>query len=166
VKMTNYYVCPNCEKEEYFFDGEKLKCPKCDQILFERALYLSEGIYQFQSLAKLSHPFFRLDCGEMFSCIAEKNNRIENTSIIPIAYAEDSNKLFFVFEAEALSKEMPKMLDELMTKTFTELLNLKIDFGFHDDIGYMVVIGATDEDNSIIEHNGYVFKNFRKINSR
>ena len=164
--MTNHYVCPNCEKEEYFFDGEKLRCPNCNQTLFEKALYLSEGNYQFQNLAKLNHPFFTLDCGEIYSCSAEKNNRIENTSIIPIAYAEDSNKLFFVFEAEKLSQEMPEMLDELMTKTFLELLTLKINFGFHDDIGYMVVIGATEENNSILEYNGYTFKNFNKINSR
>ncbi|MCF6129072.1 hypothetical protein L1S35_05255 [Flavobacterium sp. AS60] len=164
--MTNHYICPNCEKEEYFFDGEKLKCPNCDQMAFEKALYLSEGNYQFQSLAKLNVPFFRLDCGEIFTCIAEKDNRTENTSIIPIAYAEDSNKLFFAFEAEKLTKEMPKMLNEIMTKTFSELFTLKINFDFHDDIGYMVVIGASQEDNSIIEYNGYVFKNFSKINSR
>ncbi|MGN7811743.1 hypothetical protein [Flavobacterium sp. 22076] len=164
--MDIYHICPNCRKEEYFFDGEKWKCPNCNQNEFEIALYISEGNHKFQSLTEISQPYFHLKCGEIYSCIVEYNQRVENTTITPITYAEDSNKLFFAFEAEKLSKEMPKMLDELITKTFPELLTLKINFGFHDDIGHMLVIGASEEGNSIIEYNGYVFKNFRKMNSR
>lgn len=161
--MNNYYLCPNCKKEEYFFDGEKLKCPNCNQIEFEKALHISEGNYKFQSLAKISHPFFYLDCGEIYSCTVEYNNKIERTTITPIVYAEDSNKMFFTFEAEKLFEEMPKMMNELLTKTFSELLTLKLNFDLHPEFSHLVVIGASEQDNSITEYNGYEFKNFNKI---
>ena len=164
--MDNYRICPNCKKEEYFFDGEKLKCPNCNQSEFKIALHFSEGHQQFQSLSKLNQPYFRLKCGEIYSCIVEYNQRVENTTIAPIVYAADSNKLFFMFEAEMIYDQMPKTKNELFSKTFLELLTLKIDFCLDDEVGHLIVLGASEKDNSIIEYNGYVFKNFREINSR
>ena len=61
---------------------------------------------------------------------------------------------------------MPKIINELFSKTFLELLTLKINFAFDDGVGYLIVLGASEKDNSIIEYNGYVFKNFSKINRR
>jgi hypothetical protein len=164
--MDTYHICPNCKKEEYFFDGEKLKCPNCNQKQFEIALHISEGNQNFQSLAELNQPYFYLNCGEIYTCIVEYNQRIENTTILPVVYASDSNKLFFIFEAEKIFKQMPKMINELFSNTFLEILTLKINFDLGDEIGHLIVLGASEKDNSIIEYNGYVFKNFIKINSR
>lgn len=164
--MDIYHICPNCKKEEYFFDGEKLKCPNCNQNEFEIALHFSDGNQQFQSLAELNRPYFHLSCGEIYSCIVEYNQRVENATISPIVYAANSNKMFFVFEAKMVFTQMPKLINELFSKTFLELLTLKINFDLDDEINHLIVLGASEKDDSIIEYNGYVFKNFSKTNSR
>ena len=41
--MENRFLCPNCQEVEYFFDGEKLRCPKCNQNDFESAFHIVTG---------------------------------------------------------------------------------------------------------------------------
>lgn len=60
---------------------------------------------------------------------------------------------------------MPIMINELFSKTFLELLTLKINFDFDDEVGHLIVPGVSEKDQSIIEYNGYVFKNFSKKDS-
>ena len=161
--MDTYHICPNCKKEAYFFDGEKLKCPNCNQKQFEIALHLSEGNQLFQDLAKLHKPFFYLNCGEIYNCRVEYNLRIESTSILPIVYDKHSNKLFFLFDAEKIYKKMPKKISELLLKTFSEILSQKINFELDAEIDYLIVLGTSEKDNSLIEFNGYQFKDFNHI---
>lgn len=161
--MDTDHICPNCKKEAYFFDGEKLMCFNCNQKQFEIALHLGEGNQLFQSLGKLGKPFFHLNCGKIYNCRMEYNLRIEYTSILPIVYDKDSNKLFFLFDAEKIYKNSPKKISELMSKTFSEILTQKINFELDAEIDYLIVLGASEKDNSLIEFNGYQFKDFNQI---
>ena len=157
--MKNRFLCPNCNAEEYFFDGEKLKCPNCNQYDFESALHESEGNDKYQKLSKINKPFFELVCGEIYNCDVEYNSKLEKTTIIPINSDRKSNKVFIIIDADYCLQKGNKIIDTIKTKSFSELWNLNIKNELHIEFDCAMIIGATDNDNSIVSYNGWILKN-------
>jgi hypothetical protein len=161
--MTNRFICPNCHVEEYYFDGTKLKCPACNQFDFESALHDSEGNILYQELIKLKKLFFELAYGEIYTCEVEFNNGLEKTKIIPIVSDSKSNKIFIMFDADYCQQNNPEVVNQLKGKTFTELWQLDVKNEIHIEYDFPIIIGATEKDNSIVSYNGWIFKNFVKV---
>ena len=111
--MENRFLCPNCQEVEYFFDGEKLKCPNCNQNDFESALHQSEGNIEYQELSKLNKPFFELVFGEIYDCHVMFNGKIEKTTIVPVNSNPKFNQLFFLFDINYCKQNNPKIVETL-----------------------------------------------------
>lgn len=161
--ISNRFLCPNCEVEKYYFDGQILKCPKCNQFDFESALHDSEGNQQYQELKKLKRPFFELDYGKIYCCDVECNGKVDKNSIIPIVSDSESNKYFIIFDVNYCKQYYPENLKLLMTKSFSELWYLEVKNKILTEYECPVVVGATKSNNSIITYNGWVFKNLVKV---
>lgn len=157
--MENRFICPNCQATEYFFDGEKLRCPNCNQKDFESALHQSEGNIEYQELSKLSKPFFELVFGEIYDCDVIYNGKIEKTTIVPINSDPKFNQLFFLFDINYCEQNNPNVVETLMKKTFSELWDLEVKHAFFDEFNCPIIIGSTNTDNSIISYSGWFFKN-------
>ncbi len=162
--MNNRFLCPNCQVEEYYFDGEKLKCPNCNQYDFESALYESEGHFQYQKLIKLKQPFFELVRGEVYNCDVEYNGKLQRTSIIPIISNSNSNKIFIIIEAANCHQSHPEIVKSIMSKSFSELWDITIKNEILFENKCTIIVGATENDNSIVSYDGWIFKNFTKSN--
>ena len=162
--MENRFLCPNCQEVEYFFDGEKLKCPNCNQNDFESALHQSEGNIEYQELSKLSNPFFELVFGEIYDCDVVYNGKIEKTAIVPINSNPKFNQLFFLFDINYCEQNNPKIVETLKKKTFSELWDLDIKHKLFDKFYGSIIIGSTSDENSIMSYDGWIFKNFQKKN--
>jgi len=143
--MNNYFICPNCQIAEYFFDGKILKCPTCDQYEFESALYQSEANILYQNLAKLNQPYFYLSRGEIYHCIVEYSNKIEKTTVMPIIFDDNSNKVFLMFDVQKCKRESPKIIENALSKSFSELWNASVKNETYIHYNSLMVIGATKE---------------------
>ncbi|MCG2612008.1 transposase [Flavobacterium sp. SM15] len=162
--MNNRFLCPNCHVEEYYFDGEILKCPRCNQNDFESALHDSEGHIHYQKLIKLKQPFFELVYGKIYSCDVEFDNKLEKINIIPIISDKKTNKVFIMLEDIGSFLNHQENIEPIMTKTFSELWNLEIKNELYHEYDYPIIIAASEKDNSIVSYNGWILKNFIKIN--
>lgn len=162
-KMYDRSICPNCKIEAYFFDGNILKCPTCNQFDFDAALYNSEGNIQYQALIKYGKPFFELIHGEIYTCEVIYNNKIEKTNILPLIADDHSNNLFFIFEAISLAQNKPNLIHELKSKSFSELWQSSVQLESHIKYDALIIHGATQKDFSIISYDGWIFKNFVKV---
>jgi hypothetical protein len=161
--MNDRFICPNCKVEDYFFDREILKCPTCNQFDFDVALYNSEGNIKYQELIKHKKSFFDLDHGEIYTCDVVYNNKIEKTNILPLIADDNSNNLFFVFEAISLAQNKPNLIQELKSKSFSELWLSSVRLESHIKFDALVIHGATQNDFSILSYDGWIFKNFVKV---
>lgn len=157
--MEKKFICPNCQAVEYFFDGDKLQCPNCNQNDFEVALHQSEGNIEYQELSKLNKPFLELVFGEIYDCDVTYNGKIEKTTIVPINSNPKFNQLFFLFDVNYCEQNNPNIVETLMNKSFSELWDLEIKHEFFDKFDCSIIIGATSNDNSIISYDGWIFKN-------
>ncbi len=162
--MENRFLCPNCQEVEYFFDGEKLRCPKCNQNDFESALHQSEGNIEYQELSKLNKHFFELIFGKTYKCDVMYNDKIERTTIAPLNSNPKFNQLFFLLDQNHCEQNNPNIVETLMKKTFLELWDLDIKHKLFDEFDCPIIIGATNNDNSIISYDGWIFKNFQENN--
>ena len=160
--MNNRFLCPNCKLVEYYFDGQILKCPNCNQYDFESALHDSEGHILYQKLIKLNELNFELEYGETYNCVVEHNGKIDNGTIIPIVSDKKLNKVFLLFEVNYCLQYYPEVIKTVMTKTFTELWDLTVKHEIHRKYDCAIIVAANNEDNSIVSYNGWIFRNFTK----
>lgn len=158
--MESKVLCPNCQKAEYFFDGEKLQCPNCNQDDFESALHQSESNIKYQELSKLNKPFFELVYGEIYDCDVIYNNKNEKATIVPINSNLKFNQLFFILDEVHYKQNDSDIIEMLMKKSFSELWELDIKHELYDMFDCPIIVGATQNDNSIISYDGWIFKNF------
>jgi hypothetical protein len=150
--------------EEYYFDGKILKCPSCNQYDFESALHDSEGHIHYQKLIKLKQPFFELVRGEIYNCEVEYNDKVEKTNIILLISDSKTNKVFIMFEAIYCYQNHPEIIKSVMTKTFSELWDTTLKNENYTEYDCSIIVGATENNNSIVSYDGWIFKNFERIN--
>ena len=162
--MENRFLCPNCKEVEYFFDGEKLHCPNCNQNDFESALHEIEGNIEYQELSKLNKPFFELVFGEIYDCDVIYNGKIEKTTIVPINSNPKCNQLFFILDTIHCEQNSPNIIETLLKKSFSELWDLYMKHEFFNEFDCPIIIGATNNDNSIISYDGWIFKKLERNN--
>lgn len=162
--MENRFLCPNCHEIEYLFDGKKLSCPNCNQNDFDAALHQSEGNIEYQDLSRLSKPFFELVFGKIYDCDVIYNGKIEKITIVPINSNPKFNQLFLLFNINYCEQNNPNIVETLMKKTFSELWDLDLKHKLFDEFDCSIIIGATNNENSIITYDGWIFKNFQESN--
>ena len=160
--MNNRFLCPNCKLVEYYFDGEKLKCPNCNQYDFESALYESEGNIHYQKLIEKEKPFFELVYGEVYSCEVEYYDKHEETSVIPIISKSNSNKIFIIIDGINCNLKYPEIVKSIMSKSYSELWDITIKNKILFEHKCPIIVGATEDNNTIVSYDGWIFKNFVK----
>ena len=86
------------------------------------------------------------------------NGKIEKTTIVPINSNPKFNQLFFLFDINYCEQNNPNIVETLMKKSFSELWDLDVKHAFFDEFDCPIIIGSTNNDNSIISYSGWIFK--------
>ena len=123
-----------------------------------------EGNIEYQKLSKLNKPFFELVFGEIYDCDVIYNGKIEKTTIVPINSNPKCNQLFFILDTIHCEQNSPNIIETLMKKSFSELWDLYMKHEFFNEFDCPIIIGATNNDNSIISYDGWIFKKLERNN--
>ena len=119
---------------------------------------------EIENLAKLNKPFYELVFGEIYDCNVLYKGKIEKTTIVPIKSNPKCNQLFFILDIIHCKQNSSNIIETLMKKSFSELWDLDIKHKLFDEFDCPIIIGATNNDNSIISYDGWIFKKLERKN--
>lgn len=160
--MNINFTCPKCEEENSYFDGRAYTCPDCDynwSISGTTTAINPLRNSNYQNLASLEKPFFKLEHGKLYDCKVEHDRGIESISIIPLAFEKGRNRQFVMIDARNLFAQNPDYVYNIIEMGFDYIM----DDGIRADYpsGFEPVLCATQGDGTIIEYGNAVFFDFR-----
>jgi hypothetical protein len=165
--MEDTYTCPKCQMENAYFNGVVFECPDCDYEWSDNSETIPSFDYskehsEFEELAKLKAPFFKLEHGKLYDCKVEHEKGIENISVIPLAFKKGKNLQFIMTDARRLFKENPNFVQEIIQMGYEYIYEdgIKADYPF--DYSALTIICATRKDGSIVAYSDMVFFDFKR----
>ena len=162
--------CPKCGSESAFQEAGEITCSNC---IFEKTTdphkwveplnpVLLQAKLDFEVLANLEKPFFRLEPGQFYVAKAEFGEGEEIISILPLAVKKGKNIGYCLFEANLKLKEHPQQLIRLLCMTFDE-----VEMYIHDSkpntTPFRIIKLASGINNELIDDKGFIYYHISKI---
>jgi len=147
-----------------YFDGIIYTCPDCDYE-WSHSQITSSVIYRgrsdFERLANLNEPFFKLEHGKLYECKVNHDHGVENTSIIPLAFENGKNRQFVMIDARSLFKRNLYHVQDIIKMDFDYIWNDGIRSDYPDEYETLTILCATKSDGTIIDYSDASFFDFR-----
>lgn len=160
-------ACPNCYMENAYHNSFGYECPDCD---YEWSNDVDSSINVddddddsiFDEFTQRPNPFFKLEHGALYDCKIDFIGKIEELSIIPLAFKHGENKQFILINAKKLLKTNPLHVQKLIAMDFETISNDGIS---DDEMGMssaMTILCTTIDTERILDHTETLFFDFKK----
>lgn len=164
--MSNNCICPKCDMENAYFNGIIYYCPDCDYEWNKgnpTESETSQEISDYEKLAALDIPFFKLEHGKLYDCIIEHCGGIEFDSIIPLAFEKGKNRQFVMHNARNLFKKNPDYIRDIIKMDFDYIMNDGIRRNYPSEYD-CTIIWITQSDGTLLDFGDAILFDFRITN--
>jgi hypothetical protein len=168
-------TCIKCQEENAYHNGVCYECPDCDYEWDENEILHNglkesldnQGDYQFKQLSKLQKPYFKLNHGKIYECtvVFESSDEFleEQLKIVPLAFKENKNLFFILLYHGEIPDNFSETIKDLVKMDFITLWNDGLDNYFEVSEVPMNIVVSSTEENTLIDHKGDTFSNFKEI---
>lgn len=153
--------------ENACFNGIIYYCPDCDYEWHKgnpTESETSQGISDYEKLAALDIPFFKLEHGKLYNCKVEHSRGIEDISIIPLAFEEGKNRQFVMVDARNLFKKNPDYVRDIIKMDFDYIMNDGIRSDYPSEYESCTILCVTQGDGTLLDFGDAVLFDFRITN--